>query len=187
MGIHLSVPPLCVFHLLLFGSFFFVFLFSVSVCLTQLIIQMSTARSLPSKGVSGMFSTVPFLYVMWNQSPQTAEISSVNSTHCCSANKRKINNCSERLIVDHKKEKKVILIITISFVTITLCLPPFLPSSAITTLLWQARNNQRNDYYHNHHHHHCHRRLCHVFARLCYRPVKDHDLPSESGLVFDCH
>lgn len=77
------------FCLSLFCSFFFSLCLFVcpSICLTQLIIQMSTARSLPSKGVAGMFSTVPFLFVMWNQSPSNVvEVSSVNSPHCCSAN-----------------------------------------------------------------------------------------------------
>lgn len=57
LGVFLSLPRLLSFS-------------TTSVCLTQLIIQMSTARSLPSKGVAGIFSTVPFLFVMWNQSPE---------------------------------------------------------------------------------------------------------------------
>lgn len=137
-----------------------------SVCLTQLIIQMSTARSLPSKGVAGMFSTVPFLFVMWNQSPQTQwrYPRLTPRTAALPIKERSTTAASERLAVDHqmKKKKKVILItiiLIISFVTVALCLPPFLPCGAITTSPWQPRNNQHNHYYHNHHHHHCHRRL----------------------------
>lgn len=63
----------CVFPspALLLVVFFF---FYHSVCLNQLIIKMSTARSLPSKRVAGMFSIVPVLFAMWNQSPQTWRI-----------------------------------------------------------------------------------------------------------------
>lgn len=63
------------------------FSFRLSVGLTRLIIQMSAARSLLQSESLGMFSKVAFLFVMWNQSPwNAAEISSVNSPRCCSAN-----------------------------------------------------------------------------------------------------
>lgn len=58
----------CVFRPCLSLSFLF-----LSVWLAQLIIQMSAAGSLPSKGVAGMFSKVAFLFVMWNQSPRTQQ------------------------------------------------------------------------------------------------------------------
>lgn len=74
----------------------------------------------------------------------------------------------------------MIIILIIIFVTVALCLPLFLPHSAITTSLWQPCNNQHNHYYHNHHHHHWHCQLCHVcLLSLCCWPVIEQDLPSE--------
>lgn len=128
-----------------------------------------------------MFSTVPFSFCHVKSKPlkRDGDILSLTPHAAVLPIKERSTTAANgsQSITKRREEKKVILVIIIliiTFVTIALCLPLFLPCGAITTSLWQPCNNQHNHYYHNHHHHHCHCRLCHVcLPRPCCWPASE--------------
>lgn len=145
----------------------------LSVCLSQLIIQMSSAGSLFFKERdAGMFSTVLFLFVMWNQSPIETRYRDpqlyLPSPQFYQLKKDQQLQRRAQSSSPHNGEKtrsnkrEVILILMIVSISVGPFVVLFLPSGAITASVWQPCNNQHNHYYHNHCQCHCGRCHCAV-------------------------